>query len=794
MFSRPLLFVAWLLLRAMPLLAVLAALPAHAGGGFCAASMAQDLPARMPPPVGTTAPDPTCSQDTLQVTLPGRDHGSWVQLSLQSVPPEPVLLVETSLAPRLTLLLPDGRRLVRRKLEPPGDGEGSSLALSFRLPASLKAGDVLWLHVEDRMRTSLRLRLLDGPAWEARDRHKLVRMSVLSALLAAFALVSLGYWAVLRQRLFGFYALHVVSLLLFIAASVGFLYAWPGTGVLARFGHHTQWALGAWSVGCLVVFARDFLGLRTARPRVARGFDLTAGLLIVGGLLVAPLGWTWFGVALSVASLSVSVLLLLVAAAVARRGNRYAWYFLLGWGPVAVAGLLRALQGLGVTVASDASLFYGLGVVCESAVLTLGLADQVLAIRRERDQALQAAGQARQLELQNEMLRENVKLREQVDRMSRHDLKTPLSSIVAIPRQVSELGPLNPEQQLLLRRVERAGYRALNMVNLSLDLLKMEQGSYDWQPAPVDLAALLQRVRADLSGLESAIGVAVSIQHHAGSRPVVLAEETLCYSILANLLKNAVEAAPSGSEVRVWFDTVEAGWVGLHIHNEGAVPAEVRPRFFDKYVTHGKPDGSGFGTYSARLMARIQQGDVLLRTSEREGTTVILRLKAASAEERDFLETGAASLPMPLDPLPEPADALPRLGVLLVDDDEYNLLALRRCFPFPAVEVVTAVHGRDALKALSERAFDAVFLDLEMPGMSGFDVVQALRRHEQLSGEPPCFVVALSAHADPAVRQQALAGGFDRYATKPVSSGEVMQLLQEAARGMGRQSAWEPQT
>ena len=105
------------------------------------------------------------------------------------------------------------------------------------------------------------------------------------------------------------------------------------------------------------------------------------------------------------------------------------------------------------------------------------------------------------------------------------------------------------------------------------------------------------------------------------------------------------------------------------------------------------------------------------------------------------------------------------------------------------VEVVTAAHGRDALKALSERAFDAVFLDLEMPGMSGFDVVQALRRHERLSGEPPCFVVALSAHEDSTVRQQALACGFDRYASKPVSSDDVMQLLKEAARGMARQSS-----
>lgn len=784
--------VARLLPCVLLLLGALTVMPARADASFCADWLAQDLPVSAPPPAGAAMTPLGCAAAALRATLPDRERGSWVRLRLPaSVPQSPVLMVETPLAPRVTLLLPDGRRLVRSKLQVPPGGEASSLALSFRLPTTLKAGEVLWLHVEDRLPTPLTLRLLDGPAWDALDRNKLVRLTVLSALLGAFALVALGYWVVLRQRMFGFYTLHVVSLLLFIAASVGFLYAWPGAGVLAPFGHRTQWALGAWSVGCVVAFARDFLGLRAALPRVARGFDLTATVLIAGGLLVLvlPLDWDWFGMALSVASLSVSVLLLPVAAAVARRGSRYAWYFLVGWGPLAAAGLMRALQGLGVSVPPDAPNLYAVGVVCEAVVLTLGLADQVLSIRRERDHALLAAAQARQLELQNEMLKENVKLREQVDRMSRHDLKTPLISIVSTPRLLHELGPLSPEQQLLLRRVERAGYRALNMVNLSLDLMKMEQGCYDWQPGPVDLAAVLQRVRADLTSLEAAHGVRVSVQRHGGLWPVARAEETLCYSILANLLKNAVEAAPSGSEVRVWFDTVETGWVGLHIHNEGAVPIEVRERFFDKYVSHGKRDGSGFGTYSARLMARMQQGEVLLRTSEREGTTVILRLKAASAEETEFLETGPASLAMPLAPLAEPEEALPRVSVLLVDDDEYNLLALRRCFPFPGAEVVTATQGREALQALSERAFDAVFLDLEMPGMSGFEVVQALRRHEQLSGEPRCFVVALSAHDGAAVREQALAQGFDRYATKPVSPEEVRQLLRLAARGVGREAA-----
>lgn len=775
-----------LLLWVAALLACLASL--HAGAApapLRGAWLDQDLPADTVPAAQAPLLPLSGNDQAVRLTLPFRDHGTWVRLQPQALQGSAVLLVETAVMPTVTLVLPDGSRLQRSKVQLSPDGQGMALAMSFPLPAGLQSGDVLWVHFADRVRASVTLSLLDAADWQRRERHTLVRLTALCSLLAAFAVIGFGFWVVLRERLFAFYTLHLLTLLLFIAAGTGLLDAWPGGSLWTLPGVRTQWALGAWTMGLAVAFARDFLGVRRTWPRLSRVFGSVAlGLVAAGAVVLLPLDWPWFGAALSASMLSVHALLIITAVVLARRGSRYARYFLAGWVPLALAGSLRGLQGMGLITTPGVSVFYGLGVLCEALMLALGLADQMLSVRRERDHALQAAGQTRQLELQNETLRENVRLREQVDRMSRHDLKTPLGSVVSIPRMVAELGPLNPEQQRLLRHVERAGYRALNMVNLSLDLLKMEQGTYDWQPAAVDLSVVLLRVRADLATLEAAHGVSVTQQPATDMRPVVLGEETLCYSILANLLKNAVEAAPSGSEVRVWFDTVEPGWVGVHIYNEGAVPLEVRPRFFEKYASHGKPDGTGFGTYSARLMARMQQGDVLLRTSEAEGTTVILRQRTACAEEWELPDSAPASLPMPL----EASDALPRLAVLLVDDDEYNLLALRRCFPVTGVELHTASHGRDALQMLGAQAFDAVFLDLEMPGMSGFEVAQALRRHEELS-EPPAFVVALSSHEEPKIRQQALAAGFDRYACKPIEREAVRQLLREAAQGAARQWA-----
>ncbi|PWF48510.1 hybrid sensor histidine kinase/response regulator, partial [Massilia glaciei] len=398
--------------------------------------------------------------------------------------------------------------------------------------------------------------------------------------------------------------------------------------------------------------------------------------------------------------------------------------------------------------------------------------------RKRMDEELRAshakvAAQAAQLESQNEYLQENVRLREEVERISRHDLKTPLNSIIAVPRLLREKRRLDPEDDELLTIIERAGYRILSMVNLSLDLFKMEQSTYRFRPRSMDLMDLLDKLCGDL-------------RRHAGERKVrfqvlpwhephvhVWAEELLCYSILANLMKNALEASPDDASVTMRIGR-DGDQVLLHMHNLGPVPESVRERFFDKYATAGKADGSGLGTYSARLMARAQGGDIEMQTSERDGTTLLLRLKAAPAI------TEAAA--------PE-ADALPRrrdtpagaafapLKVLVVDDDEYNLLVMRRFMPGPPVEVFTAVNGQDGLDQAISHGPDLVFMDLDMPVMNGIDATRRLREHERNAGLPAAVVVALSAHDDEASLERSLRAGCNIYLSKPVSKEQIRAVM-----------------
>lgn len=416
---------------------------------------------------------------------------------------------------------------------------------------------------------------------------------------------------------------------------------------------------------------------------------------------------------------------------------------------------------------------------------------------REAEQRARLDMLVRQLEAQNSTLREAFRMREEVERIARHDLKTPLASIASVPRLLREHRKLDPHEDELVGMVERAALRVLSMVNLSLELYRMEQGTYRLRAQAVDVGALVQAVARELQAHAASKSLRLVLDLPPG--PVYAkGEELLCYSILANLLKNALEASPEGADVRVVLchgvhERVDA--VVLDIHNLGMVPEPVRDTFFAKYATHGKPGGNGLGAYSAQLMARVQHG-VLQMRSDAGGTTLSLRLPqwhgaAPRAVPVAADLAGAAAVPEPLPPL----------SVLLVDDDEYNVVVLKSHLPSPPLSVRTAVNGRAALERVREARPDVVFLDLEMPVMGGFEAAQRIRALQREQGERPSVIAAFSAHDDEATRRRCLEAGFDLYLVKPASREEVVAVLRgqdpaEAAKiggtGEGRQVLVDP--
>lgn len=390
----------------------------------------------------------------------------------------------------------------------------------------------------------------------------------------------------------------------------------------------------------------------------------------------------------------------------------------------------------------------------------------------------QVREQARQLEEQNTRLREAMRMREEVERIARHDLKTPLASIASVPRMLREGGRFGPREEELLAMVEHGALRVLSMVNLSLDLYRMEEGSYRLRPQPVDIAQVARTVARELHGHADTKRVSLHLDL-ALDAPAARGEDLLCYSTVANLMKNAVEAAPDGSTVRITVRERD-GRVELELHNQGVVPEPVRATFFEKYATHGKAGGTGLGAYSARLMARVQGGDLRMATAADAGTTLTLVLPAWNAASQPAVQAVAEASTEAL-PAPGAADAWPPLSLLLVDDDPYNLIVLKSLLPVPPLKVREAINGRAALECVAAERPDIVFLDLQMPVMGGPETIGRIRELQRELGHPPSVVVAFSAWDDEVTRNQCAQAGFDHYIVKPASREEVLAILRGRA-------------
>jgi CheY-like chemotaxis protein len=232
-----------------------------------------------------------------------------------------------------------------------------------------------------------------------------------------------------------------------------------------------------------------------------------------------------------------------------------------------------------------------------------------------------------ELKKQNRILQENLRLREDVDSIIRHDLKTPLNVVMWVPDLIKEEGNLSASQIKTLNVLKQASFTMLNIINSSINLLKMERGEYQVQAVPVNIIKMLSTIHTEMQGLMQPKHLDLIIQLNGRSPREadnfsIEGEETLVYTMLGNLIKNAIEASPHNERVTVSLE--EDKTLSIRIHNKTKVPDNIRDRFFEKYVTANKQTGTGLGTYSARIIAETLHGSIHLDTSETAGTTVSL--------------------------------------------------------------------------------------------------------------------------------------------------------------------------
>jgi PAS domain S-box-containing protein len=217
-------------------------------------------------------------------------------------------------------------------------------------------------------------------------------------------------------------------------------------------------------------------------------------------------------------------------------------------------------------------------------------------------------------------------LREDVDRITRHDLKTPLLSLVHVPNLLLRSENLTARQREFVTLMREAGFRMLRTINMSLALYKMEAKTYECDRVEFNLLLTLHQVERETAPYAQSRKVTLSVLLD-GAPPgdqagfPLLGEEDLCVTMLENLVKNAIEASPAEGTVILDLDTRARA---LSVRNKGEVPPGIRERFFEKYATAGKKWGTGLGTYSAWLISSTLGWDIRLDASVPGETSVVI--------------------------------------------------------------------------------------------------------------------------------------------------------------------------
>ena len=235
------------------------------------------------------------------------------------------------------------------------------------------------------------------------------------------------------------------------------------------------------------------------------------------------------------------------------------------------------------------------------------------------------------------------RLRDEVNRMMHHDLRSPLIGIHGIAGLLLKADNLTEKQRESATMIQKLGERMLEFIDRTRDLFQIEEGSYRLKPQGVNLLSMFQRIEKTLRPLalkrKTHFAFTLGGQHvNLDDGYVILGDETLLEIMFANLIKNAIEASPEGGTVSISINTVERSGESFHlidIHNMGVVPVDIRKNFFDPYTTSGKKGGTGLGTHNALLIARTHKGDISFTTSEKEGTHLTVHLPEYPVSDKD---------------------------------------------------------------------------------------------------------------------------------------------------------------
>lgn len=351
-----------------------------------------------------------------------------------------------------------------------------------------------------------------------------------------------------------------------------------------------------------------------------------------------------------------------------------------------------------------------------------------------------------------------------------HEIRTPLNGVLGMATVLA--GRLtDPAEQAMVRVIRDSGEHLLGVINDILDLAKIEAGRLVLDPRPIRLPDILARVAAlhQITASEKGVRLITRCTGGAGGQ-VRLGDEMRLIQILHNLMGNALKFTDAG-HVRVAIDCSDPETITIEVQDTGIgmSPAEIA-RAFEEFTqgmggSRRSHVGTGLGLPIVRRLARLMRGDVTLSSVEGQGVTARVSLRIPVLSDGASLDPDTNVL------------RLPPMRVLAAEDNATNRIILQSMLQALGVETVIVADGAEALRRFREDCFQAVLLDIAMPGMDGMDTLNALNALAVQMGKPAPRAIAVTANVMTHQVNEYLGHGFTAVVAKPIRIEMLGQAL-----------------
>ena len=393
----------------------------------------------------------------------------------------------------------------------------------------------------------------------------------------------------------------------------------------------------------------------------------------------------------------------------------------------------------------------------------------------------------RQLEVSNKRITDLLASREKLMLTISHDIKAPVSSILGyielMDSRVDE-----KKRAAWLHNMRLSGEHVMQLVSTLLDFHQLEAGTWQLKESNFNVHHLVQDTVSSFKPLAVHKGLAYVVENRLREEMTAFGDPYVIRQVMGNIISNAIKytakgkiVITAGEEVRDSFNwlilSVSDTGTGIDISDQQLIFREFH-RLEEDAGTNRHIEGTGLGLAITKGFVDELHGQIHLISEKGEGSEFTVELPLQPEQKGDDNVTGEHAA--------DPED----ITVLLVDDDPVQLMMLSEMLHRKKINCVVESNPDNVMNLLSERAFDMLFLDIQMPRINGMALAEKVRRMHEGKEMP---VIALSARSDlsPANIQ---AAGFTDFLAKPFSSNELYRFIDRYVKKNNRTTEFQPDT